>query len=114
MQAFFMPEFKTLYIYSNEKIEIFEIKRIDQPANAKKEDIFFWFLRDQNGSLKRLKFEGMGEQVGGQYRLLSGMRLNFSDEKGELITSSGCSNLTKKDFISVRAMESLIAHFGQD
>ncbi|WP_120498344.1 hypothetical protein [Kiloniella sp. EL199] len=76
------PRFQTLFYFSNEDINLVEIKRLDLPATAAKSDIFHWILINQDHSIQKLIFVSMSEENGFQSREFEEGKLRFNEDLG--------------------------------
>jgi hypothetical protein len=62
-----MINFEPLYLFLNENITLFEVKRTDLPKDSSPEDLYYWLtFSKKNPAIRRLTFQSQSvENVGG-------------------------------------------------
>ena len=83
-----MPlSYETLYAFHSQQGHLLEIKRLDLPSSATKDQVYHW-LWVTNSAVSSLKFVGM-ETGDRQLRQFREARLFFDDTGGELVWRDG-------------------------
>ena len=76
-------KFRVLYLFSSDRLLLFEIKRLGLPATAKPHQLYHWFqYQPHTRQLTRLDFKSMSSNPPFEVREFEQGSLRFSDIEG--------------------------------